>query len=60
MTYSNTSRKLQPKVAAVGAAGAATVVLVWALGFIGVEVPGEVASAFTTLLATAAGYLRSE
>lgn len=47
------------KVAAGGAAGALTVVLVWALGAAGVDIPAEVASALTVLLSTAAAYLKS-
>jgi hypothetical protein len=49
----------QPKVVAGGAAGAITVVLVWAAGFAGVEVPPEVASAVTVLISFAAGYLKA-
>lgn len=48
-----------PKVQAAGAAGAATVVVVFIARELGLEVPGEVASALTTLFATAAGYLRA-
>lgn len=48
-----------PKVAAAGAAGAASVILVWGLTAAGLDVPAEVASAITTLLATAAGWLKS-
>ena len=48
-----------PKVKAAGAAGAASIVLVWALGLAGVTLPPEVASALTTLLAAGAGWLRS-
>lgn len=50
---------MQPKVAAAGAAGAVTVVLVWVAGMFGVDVPPEVASAVTVLISTAAGWLRS-
>lgn len=46
------------KVQAAGAAGASTVLLVWVLAQAGVSMPPEVAAAVTTLLATAAGYLR--
>ena len=46
------------KTGAVGVAGAASIVLVWAFSLFGVEVPPEVASAFTTLIATVAGYVR--
>ncbi len=45
------------KIQAAGAAGAITVILVWALSQAGVEIPPEIASAITTVFATAAGYL---
>ena len=48
----------QPKVVAGGAAGAVTVVLVWAAGLAGLEVPPEVASAVTVLISFGAGYLK--
>lgn len=48
----------QPKVVAATAAGAATVVLVWVVGLLGLDVPPEVASAVTVLLAAGAGYLK--
>jgi hypothetical protein len=50
---------MQPKVQAAGAAGAATTVLVWAVGLAGLDVPPEVAAAVTTLIATAAGWLKN-
>lgn len=50
---------IQPKVAAGGAAGAASVVLVWVAGLFGLDVPAEVASAFTVLLSFAAAYLKA-
>ena len=40
-------------------AGAATIILVWVAGTLGVEVPAEVASAFTVLVSVAAGYLKA-
>lgn len=49
----------QPKVVAGGVAGALTIVLVWLAGQFGVDVPAEVASAFTVLVSFAAGYLKS-
>lgn len=52
------SRKPHSKVMAGGAAGALSVVVVYALGAAGVSVPPEVASALTTLFAFAAGYLK--
>jgi hypothetical protein len=51
--------KPQPKVAAAGIAGSVTLILVWAAGLAGIDVPPEVASAVTALLAFAAGYLKS-
>lgn len=46
------------KVAAAGAAGSLTVILVWIAGLLGLDVPPEVASAFTALVAFGAGYVR--
>lgn len=51
---------LNPKIASAGIAGAITVVLLWILSMIGVEVPVEVASAVTVIIAFAAGYLRPQ
>jgi hypothetical protein len=48
------------KVSAAGAAGAATVLVVFIAGQFGLDVPPEAAAALTTLLATAAGYARRE
>lgn len=45
------------KVSAAGLAGALSVVLVFILGQFKIEVTPEVASAITTVLAFAAGYL---
>lgn len=46
------------KAIAAGAAGAVTIILVWAVQTWGhVAIPAEVASSFTTLLAAAAAYL---
>lgn len=47
----------EPKVAAGGAAGAVTVLVVFIAGQLGLEVPPEAAAALTTLLAFGAGYL---
>ncbi len=47
------------KVWAGGAAGAASLVLVYAVGLFGIDVPAEVASAFTFLLGSGAAYLKS-
>lgn len=51
---------MNQKVQAAGAAGAVATLLVWLATFAGVEVPAEVAAAVTTLLATAAGWLKTE
>lgn len=51
--------KPQPKVVAGGAAGAASIVLVYILGEVGVSVPAEVASAITVLIGTFAAYMKS-
>lgn len=48
-----------PKVQAAGTAGAASVLLVYVLARLGLDLPAEVASAITTLLAFAGGYLRA-
>lgn len=47
---------INPKVAAGGVAGSITIILVWVLGFFHVEVPPEVASAFTTIISFGAGW----
>lgn len=46
-----------PKVAAGGAAGAASILIVWLLSMFGVEVPSEAAAALATLLGFAAAYM---
>lgn len=48
------------KVTAAGTSGAAAVVLVWLAGTIGLDMPAEVAAGFAVLLATAAGYIKTE
>lgn len=48
------------KVAAGGITGAVSLILVWAVGLAGLEVPAEVAAAFTAVLAFAASYLVRE
>lgn len=45
------------KVTAATAAGAVSILLVYILGEVGVDITTEAASAITTLLAFAAGYL---
>lgn len=47
------------KVWAGGAAGAAALVIVYAVGLFGIDVPAEVASALTFLLGTGAAYIKS-
>lgn len=51
---------MNQKVQATGAAGAFALVLVFAAGQAGVDVPPEIASAVTVLLATFAGWLKPE
>lgn len=48
---------LTPKVAASGITGAITIILVWIAKISGLEIPPEVASAFTTVLSFVAAYL---
>jgi len=48
------------KVAAGGAAGAATVLIVFIAGQLGLEIPAEAASALTVLIGFAAAYFRKE
>jgi len=48
------------KVAAGGLAAALSIIIVWLLRFASIEVPGEVASAFTTVLGFATAYLVRE
>ena len=50
--------KPHPKVVVGTLAAALSVVLVWGLqSFSGINVPPEIASAFTTIIGAAAGYL---
>ena len=49
-----------PKVAAAGISGAVALILVWAAGLFGLEVPPEVAAAFAVILAFVAGYLKTD
>ena len=51
---------LNPKIASAGAAGAATVLLIWLLSLVGIDVPVEAASAITVIIAFAAGYIRPQ
>jgi len=48
------------KVAAGGAASLAAVVLAWIVGQLGLDMPAEVAAAFTGLMAFAAGWFKRE
>lgn len=50
---------LAPKVKAASLAGAVSVLIVWGAAYAGVDIPPEVASAFSTILAFAAGYLKN-
>lgn len=54
----NDQPPVSAKVAAAGIGGAVTIILVWGLRLAGIEVPAEVASAFTTLAAFGAGYFK--
>lgn len=49
---------MHPKVKAASTAGAASIVLCWLFAQFGIDVPGDVAAAFTTLASFAAGWLR--
>ena len=49
---------MQPKIAAAGLGGALATIVVWVFQLAGVEVPPEVAAAFTALLSTLAGWLK--
>lgn len=50
---------LNPKTTAAGIAGAVTLVIVFVLGRLGVEIPADVAAAVTTIIAFVAAYLKS-
>jgi len=52
-------RSSKPKVVAGGVAGSFTIVLVWIVGMLGVDVPTEVGMSFTVLVSFAAGYLKT-
>lgn len=49
---------VHPKVQTAGIAAAATVLVVWAASLAGLDIPPEVSSAFTTIVAFAAGWLQ--
>ena len=50
---------LNPKLKASAAASAVTLVIVFVLGELGVDVPADVATAVTLILSVAAGYVKS-
>lgn len=50
---------LNPKTTAAGIAGAATLLIVFILGQFGVEIPADVASAITVIIAFVAAYLKN-
>lgn len=50
---------LNPKTSAAGIAGAVTLVIVFVLGQLGVEIPADVAAAVTTIIAFVAAYVKS-
>jgi hypothetical protein len=57
MAHTRTNYPTQ-KVTAVGVAGAVSIVIIWALHqFAHLDMPSEVASAITTIIAFLAGYL---
>jgi hypothetical protein len=49
---------LNPKTKAAAIGAAASLVIVFALGLLGVEVPADVASAVTLIVSVAAAYLK--
>lgn len=51
---------VNPKIVAGGLAGAVTVVLVWCLSLVGVDMPVEVASAITLIISVLAAYIRPQ
>lgn len=51
---------VSPKVVAGGAGGAAALVLVWLAGLFGLDVPAEVAVAFTVLLSAGASWFQRD
>ena len=48
------------KVTGAAAGGAAGVVVVWIIGLFGVDVPGEVGAALSTVMSFAGGYIVRE
>lgn len=51
------SNPISPKVTAGGGAGALALIIVWVAGQFGLEVPAEVAVAFTTLITLVASWV---
>jgi len=51
---------VNPKISAAAAAGAVTILLVWLCSLFGIDVPTDVASAITLIVAVAAGYVRGQ
>lgn len=51
--------KPQPKVAAAGIAGAASILIVYTATLFGVDVPPEPAAALAAVLSFAAGYIKA-
>jgi hypothetical protein len=49
-----------PKVKAAGLGGALSVLLVFGLAQVGVDLPSDVAAALATVIAFAAGYMKSD
>jgi biotin transporter BioY len=49
---------IHPKVAAGSIAGGLSIIAVWVAGLFGLDVPPEVASAFTVVVSGTAGYLK--
>jgi hypothetical protein len=50
---------VQPKVLAGGAAGAASVVIIYIASLFGLEVPGEVGAALAALISFAGAYIKA-
>lgn len=53
----NTRKPIETKVAAAGAAGSVTVILVWVASLLGLDVPDAVAAALTVLITVGTAYL---
>lgn len=59
MTHPHRKLDVHPKVAAASLAGALTTLLVFILTEVGVQVPVDVATALTAVLAALAGYVKA-